>query len=171
MKWILQNGKSTRFVPRYWSQTPWTFCHFGLPLSEPSDIILESPIKSQTVIIVSAFLMCLMKFRPRRLDVHRTVWLPGSGLELCALQTLEPGPVWPQQQKSQPVHQRHGFFFNCPGQENTIVRYFLYLKAKNGTDSIITCCRIDFWSELDYLVTFYMRTALTYLPAVFLSIC
>lgn len=63
------------------------------------------------------------------------------------------------------------FFFNCPGQENTIVKYFLYLKAKNGTDSIITCCRIDFWSELDYLVTLYMRTALTYLPAVFLSIC
>lgn len=32
-------------------------------------------------------------------------------------------------------------FFNCPGQENTIVKYISYLKAKNGTDYIITYCR------------------------------
>ena len=128
---------------------------------------------------MSEFLMCLMKFRPRRIDVYRTVWLPQSKLNwltrvrIGTLHSPDSGTranMTTTAEKSTCAPETC-IFFNCPGQENTIVKYILYLKAKNGTDYIITYCRIDFWSELDYLVTLYMRTALTYLPAVFLSIC
>ena len=42
------------------------------------------------------------------------------------------------------IYSRDMDFFNCPGQENTIVKYIKAQRAKNGTDYIIICCRINF---------------------------